>query len=120
MKRWGIEPIDWSLTEDEAVRKLGQEGSMDLDVCNEAAIGLAFAVIKMRGTCPPDVLQLGLDALTRTAIAVKDSVLSNEAMAEWDLAITRMRNKLKSLRRPDVEEDTQADDRREHGAEGAD
>lgn len=56
-----------------------------------------LAVIKMRATCPPQVVQLGLAALTRTAVAVKGSILGNGVKAEWDVAIAKMRKKLESL-----------------------
>ncbi len=55
MKRWGIEPIDWLATESEIVEKLNHDDPISLRVCNEAAIGLAFAVIKMRAKCPSEV-----------------------------------------------------------------
>ena len=99
MKKWDIKPIDWSITDKEMVRKLEREEPIALSVCNEAAIGLAFAVLKMRATCPPDVVQRGLVALKRTAAAVKDSTLSNEVKASWEVALGKMRAKLESLQR---------------------
>jgi len=99
LKKWGITPIDWSITDEEKVRTLEREEPIPVSVCNEAAIALAFAVIKMRATCPPEVIVRGLAALSRTAIAVKDSTLSNEVKAEWDIALAKMRAKLESLRR---------------------
>lgn len=99
MKKWDIKPIDWSITEKEMVRKLEQEEPIALSVCNEAAIGLAFAVLKMRAMCPPDVVHRGLAALKRTAAAVMDSTLSDDVKGEWDVAIGKMQAKLESLQR---------------------
>lgn len=101
MKKWDIMPIDWSIADEDTVRKLRQENPTALSVCNEAAIALAFAVIKMRAACPPQVAERGLAALKRTAIAVKGSTLSNEVKAQWDVAIGKMRAKLESMQRLD-------------------
>ena len=56
-----------------------------------------IAVIKMRAECPDDVVELGLAALTRNAIAVGDSGLSSDVKSEWDVSIEKMRMKLESL-----------------------
>jgi hypothetical protein len=97
MKRWGFDPIDWLVTDAEAVRRLDEERPNDLSVCNEAAIGLAFAVIKSRAACPADVVERALAALTRTAMLVERSTLRDEVKAEWRVAVEKMRTKLKSL-----------------------
>jgi uncharacterized protein YfeS len=97
MKRWGIEPIDWNITDARAVRKLKKDVPIPLSVCNEAAIALAFAVIKLRATCPPEIVRMALNALKRTAVSVKDSDLSDEVKARWKAAIAKMRTKLQSF-----------------------
>ena len=99
MKKWDIKPIDWSITDEKTVRKLAREEPIALSVCNEAAVGLAFAVIKMRAKCPPEVARRGLAALKRTAVAVKASKLRNEVKADLEVAIGKMRAKLESLQR---------------------
>jgi uncharacterized protein YfeS len=100
MTRWEIEPIDWLVTDRKVTETLNREQPIPLNVCNEAAIGLAFAVLKMRATCPPDVIEFGLAALTRTATLVENSTLSEEVKGQWELAIEKMRAKLQSLRKP--------------------
>jgi uncharacterized protein YfeS len=98
-KGWGIEPIDWSLTDPDAVKRLDQDNPIAMSICNESAIALAFAVVKMRGECPADVSRRALAALTRTAILVKDSSLCDEIKASWREAIAKMKGKLESLQR---------------------
>ena len=98
-KGWDITPIDWSITNESDVQQLGKEQPIPLRVCNEAAIALAFAAIKMRASCPADVVDLATGALKRTAILVKASTLSNEIKAAWDVAIEKMKAKLDSVPR---------------------
>jgi uncharacterized protein YfeS len=97
MAKWGLEPIDWWVTDPDAVKKLHQDDPIPLSVCNELAVALAFAVVKMRAKCPGDVIQMALAALARTAILVRDSSLSSEIKASWDEAIEKMKGKLESL-----------------------
>jgi uncharacterized protein YfeS len=97
LTNWDIEPIDWSITDEPIVRRLDKERSIDLSLCNEAIIALAFAVVKVRGACPLDIILMAIAALARTAILVKDSSLSDEIKKSWDEAIEKMRRKLKSL-----------------------
>ncbi len=97
LKRWDIKPIDWAITDNKAVQKCQQDDPIALSVCNEAVIALAFAVVKMRSECPPDVIQMALAGLTRTAILVKDSSLNEEIKASWYQAIAKMKTKLESL-----------------------
>jgi hypothetical protein len=40
---------------------------------------------------------MALAGLTRTAIAVKDSSLSDQLKYDWEAAITKMRSKLESV-----------------------
>ena len=97
IKEWQVQPIDWTVTDEQTVRRYRRETPIALSVCNEAAIGLAFAVIKMRVLCPEDVVERALAALTRTAVVVHDSTLSDEVKSEWNSAITMMQEKLNSL-----------------------
>lgn len=97
MNRWGIEPIDWLATDDVTVNKMEKEQPIPLSVCNEAAIALAFAVIKLRASCPSDVAERGLAALARTEMLVNRSTLDDKVKAEWDVTISKMRNKLEPL-----------------------
>jgi len=53
MNRWGIEPIDWLATDDVTVNKTEKVQPIPLSVCKKAAIALAFAVFKLRVSCPP-------------------------------------------------------------------
>lgn len=94
---WDIGAIDWHITDASIVRKLEREQPIPLSICNEVAIALAFAVIKFRGTCPPEIVQPALHALERMLISVNDSRLSDQLKAEWDVAVNRMRTKLESL-----------------------
>ena len=66
MKGWDIQPIDWLETDRKTVLKLNKEDPISMSVCNESAIALAFAVIKMRAKCPQDVIERGnwLDGLS--------------------------------------------------------
>lgn len=97
LKRWGVEPMDWSITDEATVRKLDKADSISLGLCNEAAIALAFAVLKRRAKCPPAIVRMALAALARTAILVKHSTLSRKIKSEWSKAIAKMRDKLESL-----------------------
>lgn len=97
MTSWEIEPIDWLVTDDKMVLRLEKEQPIPLRVCNEAAIALAFAVIKMRGACPAELIEYALAALTRTEILVAGSTPKDEVKAEWEVAIGKMRKKLQKV-----------------------
>jgi uncharacterized protein YfeS len=97
LTRWDIEPIDWTITDEATVLRLNEEKPIALSVCNEAVIAVAFAVVKLRGSCPADVIEVALAALKRTTILVKHSSLSAEIKASWATAIARMEGKLQSL-----------------------
>ena len=97
LARWDIKPIPWSVTDKEAVRKLHRDDPIALSVCNESAIALAFAVLKMRAECAADVIQVALAGLARTAIVVKASRLSDANKVSLDDAIAKMKDKLESL-----------------------
>jgi uncharacterized protein YfeS len=94
---WDIKPIGWTITDEATVCKLDKERPIDLSLCNEATIALAFAVVKMRGACPSDIIQMAQASLTRTAILVRHSSLSDEIKGSWDEAVAKMKVKLESL-----------------------
>jgi hypothetical protein len=94
LARWDVKPIDWGIVDEDAVKKLHKKRPVDLSLCNEAAIALAFAVIKLRASCPPDVVQLAKNALERTSILVNSSPLSKQVRDEWDVAMTKTKTKL--------------------------
>lgn len=98
-KGWDIKPIDWSITSESDVQQLDKKQPIPLRVCNEAAVALAFAALKMRASCPADIVDLAMNALKRTEILVKASTLSNEIKAAWVVAIGKMRTKLDSVPR---------------------
>jgi hypothetical protein len=79
------------------VLKLDKADSISLSLCNEAAIALAFAVLKRRAKCPLEIVRMALAALARTAILVKRSRLSAKIKSEWAKAIAKMKGKLESV-----------------------
>ena len=95
--KWGLEPVDWNVIDEDAVRRLDKDNPIVLRLCNETSVALAFAVLKLRASCPPDVVRMALAGLRRTAILVKDSNLGDDVKASWNDAITKMRDKLTSL-----------------------
>ncbi|QEF99151.1 hypothetical protein Mal15_32110 [Stieleria maiorica] len=97
IKAWGIDPIDWDITDRAVVAQLDADQPIPLNVCNEAAIALAFSVIKVRGTCPPDVAERGLAAITRTETLVHRSRLDQSVKKRWDLSLAKLRSKLASF-----------------------
>jgi len=97
LKRWDIEPIDWNVIDEDSVRRLQKEQSISFQLCNEAVVALAFAVVKLRGRCPTDLIQIALAAMARTSVAVDDSNLTSEIKKSWAEAIAKMRSKLESL-----------------------
>ncbi len=97
MAAWQVVPIDWSVTDENAVSALERDKSIEMTLCNEAAIALAFAVLKLRGQCPPDVLRMALAALQRTAIVIRHSSLEAPLKTEWDSGIKLMQEKLESV-----------------------
>lgn len=97
LKRWGMEPMEWNITDETTVLKLEEDDSVSLGLCNEAAVALAFAVLKRRAKCPPEIIRMGLAALARTAILTRHSSLSAKIKSEWKQAVARMKGKLESL-----------------------
>ncbi len=95
--KWDIEPIDWHLAKRNAVLKVESDRPIELALCNEAAIALAFAVLKQRANCPADVALLAMCAFERSSILAKARKLPKEIKSKIYTAITRMKSKLKSL-----------------------
>lgn len=95
-KKMGIGRFDWSVTEKNEVLKIDKKRSVEMGIANETAIALAFAVLKMRTSCPLDVVHIANCALERTSIIVKASGLKDKIKAEWDAGIKRMTAKLNS------------------------
>lgn len=96
---WGIDPIDWSITGEGEVQRLDGEKPIASRVCNEAAIAVAFAVLKMRASCPADVAGLARSALIRTSFLVEANTFDNDVKDAWDVAIGKLRAKFDSLPR---------------------
>lgn len=96
-RKWGIKQIDWSIINEDEVQQLNECEPISLRVCNEASIALAFATLKMRASCPKEVLDMATCALKRTAILAQASSLKNEIKSQWELAIQKMMAKLQSI-----------------------
>jgi uncharacterized protein YfeS len=92
--RSNVVPIDWLVDDEITVREMLQKNPTTVTLCNEAAIALAFAVLKFRGGCPTDIIRTALPAIQRTAYVVKQSELSNEVKAEWNVGLEKMRQAL--------------------------
>jgi uncharacterized protein YfeS len=103
LTRWGVEPIDWHIVEPDAVGAFAKDNSIPLQICDESAIGLAFAVIKLRGICPDELAQMALGSLKRTAILTDYSDLPDEIKAGWRDAIGKMRDKLEPFAKGNCE-----------------
>ena len=58
-------------------------------MCNEASIALAFAVIKCRGECPSEVVEVALAGLDRFDIV--------DDRDDWKTSSKKMREKLVSF-----------------------
>ncbi len=97
LKGWNIKQMDWAIVDPDETRKNYQKDSIALSVCNESIIALAFATLKTKAECPPELIRMALAGLTRTAILVKGSGLKEETKAEWFQSIEKMNRKLASL-----------------------
>lgn len=97
LQDWGVKPIDWLATASADVRELDKEKPIPSRVCNEASIGLAFAVIKLRGSCPPTLAQYAQAALKRTELLVDESRLNDTIKSQWASAIVKMQEALNAL-----------------------
>jgi uncharacterized protein YfeS len=97
MKRWDIEPVEWLETGRTTVLKLNKQDPISMQVSNQAAVGLAFAVIKMRPKCPQDAIERASAALDRMEILYSRSKMGRKQKAEWKTALTKMREKLDAM-----------------------
>lgn len=97
MKRWDIQPVDWLETDQATVLKLGSQDSILMQVTNEAAVALAFAVVKMRLRCPQNAINRAFAALDRTNILYKRSMMDRRQKAEWKAALEKERDKLQLM-----------------------
>jgi len=98
--RWNVVPIDWLVADEIAVRELILENPTAVTLCNEAAIALAFAVLKLRGGCPKGIIRIALSAIQRTDYVVRQSGLPREVKAEWNVGLEKMRKVLDSANDP--------------------
>lgn len=95
LKGWDVEAEELSVTEKDEVLRLGRERSIEMDLYNQATIALAFAVLKMRGSCPKDVKDLAVKALKRMVILMEGR-LNDQVQTEFDNCLRRMSSKLRS------------------------
>jgi uncharacterized protein YfeS len=94
LARWGIEPIDWSLTDEAGVRQLHATKPIELSVCNEAIVALAFAALKVKGECPSDVAGLAIKAIDRDSHTFIREHLEESAKRLLREASAKMKAKL--------------------------
>lgn len=94
LQDWQITPVDWLETNAVHTRKLYEKDAIAFTVCNQAAIALAFASIKLRGHCSAEVSEYGLAALTRTDTLFADDSINSNLQATWQTRSQQMRNKL--------------------------
>jgi uncharacterized protein YfeS len=97
MKRWDIEPTDWLETDRKTVLKLDKEDPIAMQITNEAAVALAFAVVKLRRRCPQNALDRASAALDRMDILYRRSMMGRQQKAEWQTAMVKMRDKLQLM-----------------------
>lgn len=94
LKEWAITPVDWLATDPAATRQTYARDAIALNVCNQAAIALAFATIKLRGNCPSDVAAYGLAALQRTDVLFADDSINADLRTRWKRRMLQMQKKL--------------------------
>ena len=86
LARWGMVPIDWNVTDEAEVRQLQAAKPIELHLCNEAMVALAFAVLKVKGECPSEVSDLALKALQHDSYSFQEDgttkILDKEATAK--------------------------------------
>ncbi|WP_146430954.1 hypothetical protein [Blastopirellula retiformator] len=99
LDEWGFQPIDWTVTDPAMVNAMGSSDPIGLDVANESIIALAFAVVKLRGKCPPEIVELALAGVNRTAFLVEQSDCKAKIKELWYASIAKIRTKLNELRR---------------------
>jgi uncharacterized protein YfeS len=104
MKRWDIEPVDWLETDRKTVLKLDKEDPISMQINNEAAVALAFAVVKMRPKCPQNTIQRASAALDRMELLYSRSQMDRQQKAEWKTALAKMRGKLDAVAAKQINE----------------
>lgn len=97
MKRWDIQPVDWLETDRKAVLELDERDPIAMQISNEAAVALAFAVVKMRPKCSRDAIQRASAALDRMEILYGRSQMNRQQKTEWKAALGKMREKLDAM-----------------------
>lgn len=97
MKRWDFKPVDWLETNRKTVLKLDKQDPIAMEISNEAAVALAFAVVKLRRRCPQDALDRASAALDRMDILYRHSMMGRQQKAEWQTALAKMRDKLQLM-----------------------
>ena len=88
-RSWDVQPIPWLLRDRAEVERLEKEDPIPIGMCNEASIALAFAVIKCRGECPNEVIEIALAGLDRFDIV--------DEREEWKSPSRKLREKLVSF-----------------------
>ena len=91
---WGLLPIDWNVTDEREVRKLMETKGVDLFVSNDAIVALAIAVLKVKGECPRDVVEMALKALQRKSYDFMEDGMEEKHKTLRREAIAKMRAKL--------------------------
>lgn len=99
MASWQITPIDWLETDPATVRSLLRVEPIAVETCNQAAIALAFALVKVHGTCPSDIVTMASAAIDRQTIALEDSSASSAQTIHQD-SLDRMRATLRDRPEP--------------------
>jgi uncharacterized protein YfeS len=97
MKVWDFAPVDWEVTDEAEVRELEARMPMELHVCNQAMVALAFAVIKMCGTCPKDVVDLAMKAIERDGYDFMEKSRDENCKRQHREALAKMKAKLESM-----------------------
>lgn len=99
LKEWQITPVDWFDTDPAATRHAYTRDAIALNVCNQAAIAIAFAAIKFRGHCPSDVARYGVAALARVDVLFADDSIAAGLRANWQRRSQQMRARLEPFAR---------------------
>ena len=97
LRSWQIEPIAWHEIDPATVHSLLRDDPFTVEICNRAAIGLAFALVKVRGTCPNDIADMANTAIERQTIALDGSTIPAATHAAERRKLERMRNALNRL-----------------------
>lgn len=91
LKQWGFREIDFTVTDEAAVRELEQSSKIDFDVANEAFIAAAFASMKLRGACDDESKNLALKAVERSILSFSRAPLDEKELAEGIEKLNRLK-----------------------------